>query len=99
MPVDVIMPALGMAQETGKVLRWLRAEGDDVPVGTAIAVVLAAGEPVPSGHVRSLRPDMAETGMASVTEVERPGRARRALAAPKARRPAGAKGLQIAEIR
>jgi pyruvate dehydrogenase E2 component (dihydrolipoamide acetyltransferase) len=136
MPVDVIMPALGMAQETGKVLRWLRAEGDevakgdpllevetdkvtveieapadgtlagvvaaegdDVPVGTAIAVVLAAGEPVPSGHVRSLRPDMAETGMASVTEVERPGRARRPLASPKARRLAEAKGLQIAEIR
>ena len=27
MPADVIMPALGMAQETGKVLRWLKAEG------------------------------------------------------------------------
>jgi len=81
MPRDVIMPALGMAQETGKVLRWLKgegdavakgeplleietdkvtveldapadgtlagiraAEGDDVPVGETIAVVLAAGE-------------------------------------------------------
>ena len=30
------MPALGMAQETGKILRWLKAEGD----------VLRAGEPV-----------------------------------------------------
>src|SRR6266700_143256 len=30
---DVIMPALGMAQETGKVLRWLRAEGDEVAKG------------------------------------------------------------------
>lgn len=30
---DVIMPALGMAQETGKVLRWLRAEGDSVAKG------------------------------------------------------------------
>jgi pyruvate dehydrogenase E2 component (dihydrolipoamide acetyltransferase) len=27
MPAEVIMPALGMAQETGKVLRWLRADG------------------------------------------------------------------------
>ena len=84
MPSDVIMPALGMAQETGKVLRWLKAEGDsvakgeplleietdkvtveieapadgrlagicaaegdDVPVGETIAVLLAAGESLP----------------------------------------------------
>ena len=33
MPRDVIMPALGMAQETGKVLRWLKAEGDAVAEG------------------------------------------------------------------
>jgi pyruvate dehydrogenase E2 component (dihydrolipoamide acetyltransferase) len=36
MPAEVIMPALGMAQETGKVLRWLRGEGD----------VLVKGEPL-----------------------------------------------------
>lgn len=30
MPKNVIMPALGVAQETGRVLRWLRAEGDQV---------------------------------------------------------------------
>lgn len=36
MPVEVIMPALGMAQETGKVLRWFRGEGD----------VLVKGEPL-----------------------------------------------------
>ncbi len=84
MPSDVIMPALGMAQETGKVLRWLKAEGDsvakgeplleietdkvtveveapadgrltgicaaegdDVPVGETIAVLLASGESLP----------------------------------------------------
>jgi pyruvate dehydrogenase E2 component (dihydrolipoamide acetyltransferase) len=33
MPADVIMPALGMAQETGKVLRWLKADGDAVAKG------------------------------------------------------------------
>ncbi|MDR7484679.1 MAG: dihydrolipoamide acetyltransferase family protein [Armatimonadota bacterium] len=33
MPTDVIMPALGVAQETGKVLRWLRREGDIVRQG------------------------------------------------------------------
>jgi pyruvate dehydrogenase E2 component (dihydrolipoamide acetyltransferase) len=30
MPVEVIMPMLGMAQETGKVVRWLKTEGDAV---------------------------------------------------------------------
>src|SRR5437868_13724908 len=30
MPVEVIMPMLGMAQETGKVVRWLKAEGEPV---------------------------------------------------------------------
>ncbi|HXH97432.1 MAG TPA: lipoyl domain-containing protein, partial [Gaiellaceae bacterium] len=39
MPVDVIMPALGMAQETGKVLRWLRADGDAVAKGEPLLEV------------------------------------------------------------
>src|SRR6266498_40615 len=30
MPVEVLMPMLGMAQETGKLVRWLKAEGDSV---------------------------------------------------------------------
>ncbi len=33
MAADVIMPALGMAQETGKVLRWLKAEGQTITKG------------------------------------------------------------------
>ena len=33
MPVNVIMPALGMSQETGKLLRWLVAEGQPVRQG------------------------------------------------------------------
>jgi len=33
MPSDVIMPMLGMAQETGKVLRWLKQDGDAVTKG------------------------------------------------------------------
>ena len=39
MPTDVIMPALGMAQDTGKVLRWLKAEGDQVLKGEALMEV------------------------------------------------------------
>ena len=33
MPTNVIMPALEMAQETGKVVRWLKAAGDTVGKG------------------------------------------------------------------
>jgi pyruvate dehydrogenase E2 component (dihydrolipoamide acetyltransferase) len=39
MPTDVIMPMLGMNQETGKVLRWLKAEGDAVAKGEAVAEI------------------------------------------------------------
>src|SRR5436305_8606870 len=38
-PADVIMPALGMAQETGKVLRWLKADGDTVRKGEPLLEV------------------------------------------------------------
>ena len=85
MAIDVIMPVLGVAQDTGRVIRWLRAEGDairkgeplievetdkvtvemeapadgtlavvtahagdDVPVGTVIGLILAAGEQAPA---------------------------------------------------
>jgi pyruvate dehydrogenase E2 component (dihydrolipoamide acetyltransferase) len=33
MAVEVIMPALGLAQETGRLLRWIKVEGDRVAVG------------------------------------------------------------------
>ena len=82
------MPALGMAQETGKILHWLKAEGDvlragepvmeietdkavleieapasgtlanvsapegaEVPVGQAVALILAEGETAPERRV------------------------------------------------
>jgi pyruvate dehydrogenase E2 component (dihydrolipoamide acetyltransferase) len=32
-PTEVIKPALGMAQETGKLLRWIKSEGDTVTKG------------------------------------------------------------------
>jgi pyruvate dehydrogenase E2 component (dihydrolipoamide acetyltransferase) len=116
-PTDVIMPALGMAQETGKVVRWIRAEGDvvakgeplleietdkvtvevespangelagiraaegaEVPVGEAVAVVLGAGET-----------------LAAAPPAERPA-PRRALASPKARRIAAERGVDLAAL-
>ena len=39
MPHDVIMPALGMAQDTGKIVAWLKQPGDPVKTGEAIMEV------------------------------------------------------------
>ena len=39
MPASVIMPALELAQETGKVLRWLRNPGDSVGKGEPIVEI------------------------------------------------------------
>ncbi len=36
MPHEVIMPVLGMNQDTGTLLRWLRGEGDAVTVGDPV---------------------------------------------------------------
>ncbi|MGZ4381345.1 MAG: dihydrolipoamide acetyltransferase family protein [Gaiellaceae bacterium] len=117
MPTDVIMPALGMAQETGRLLRWLKAdgdtvvkgeplmevetdkvtveveaevdgtlaairaaEGDDVQVGSTVAVILAAGEERPLAAVEP-QPAM-----------------RRGLASPKARRMAAELGVDLAGV-
>ena len=33
MPTKVIMPALGVAQQTGKLLKWLKSEGGAVVKG------------------------------------------------------------------
>jgi pyruvate dehydrogenase E2 component (dihydrolipoamide acetyltransferase) len=134
-PTEVIMPALGMAQETGKLLRWMKregeqvvkgealmeietdkvtveieapadgtlagvsaAEGDDVPVGRAIAFVLADGEALPA--VPDAAPAAASTPASTngaATVVEAP--ARRVLASPKARRLAQERGVRIEDLR
>jgi pyruvate dehydrogenase E2 component (dihydrolipoamide acetyltransferase) len=39
MPTNVIMPALELAQETGKVLRWIKAPGDAVKRGEPIVEI------------------------------------------------------------
>ncbi len=140
MATDVIMPALGMAQETGKILRWLKmdgeavskgeplmeietdkvtveveapadgtlalraAEGDEVGVGKAVAVIVGAGEPVPkpasvgapaapSGDAQPMAGIEPET----VPTTQRRS-ARRQLASPKARRLAEEHGVELAEV-
>ena len=39
MPATVIMPALELAQETGKVLKWLKSPGDSVRKGEPIVEI------------------------------------------------------------
>jgi pyruvate dehydrogenase E2 component (dihydrolipoamide acetyltransferase) len=39
MPTTIIMPALEMAQETGKVLKWLKAPGETVAKGETIVEI------------------------------------------------------------
>ena len=136
MPSDVIMPALGMAQETGKVLRWLKAEGDavvkgeplleietdkvtveieapadgrlagisaaegdDVPVGETIAVLLAAGESLPEATT-AVSPVAVATAVtpAPPTVIPARGDGRRALASPKARRIAAERGIDLSAL-
>jgi pyruvate dehydrogenase E2 component (dihydrolipoamide acetyltransferase) len=136
MPAEVIMPALGMAQETGKVLRWLKAEGetvvkgeplleietdkvtveleapsdgtlagvraaegDEVPVGQAIAFVLAAGESVPENVASAPVTAAPVSGNGEVVPVTiGDSRPRRALASPKARRIAAERGLDLGAV-
>ena len=135
MPADVIMPALGMAQETGKILRWLKSEGDpvvkgeplmevetdkvtvdieapadgtlagvrahegdDVPVGEVVAVVLAAGEEAPvlaTTEPKLVREVEAVAASPPVGIAPPPRRTGRPLASPKARRLAQARGIAI----
>ncbi len=37
MATNVILPALGMAQETGTIVRWLKNEGEQVQKGEPLA--------------------------------------------------------------
>ncbi len=134
MPAEVIMPALGMAQETGKVLRWLKQDGDpvakgepllevetdkvtveiespaagtltglnvpegaEVPVGTAIAVVLAEGEvaaPEPAGVATLVGDATPRHDKGSGVATPRHDNRRR-LASPKARRLARERGVDL----
>ncbi len=119
------MPALGMAQETGKLIRWLKAEGEqvtqgeplleietdkatveieaaasgalanvtarqgeDIPVGQVIALILAPGETAPVKAATAPRP-----AAAAVT------RSSGAAASPLAARIAAEHGVDLAQIR
>ena len=39
MAISIVMPALEMAQETGKIISWLKKEGDSIAKGEPIAEI------------------------------------------------------------
>jgi pyruvate dehydrogenase E2 component (dihydrolipoamide acetyltransferase) len=134
---EVVMPALGLAQETGKVIRWLKAEGetvakgeallevetdkvtveveapadgtlggiragegDEVPVGEAVAFVLGAGESAPEPAAVAAEPQATAREASADRPVERATEPapRRRLASPKARRLAREHGVDLDSV-
>ena len=114
MATDVIMPALGVAQDTGRVVRWLYGEGDAVtkhqPLieietdkvtveleapadGTLAAVTASPGDDVAVGTVIALI--LAPGEALSRTAEPLPGRA---PASPVARRMARDLGIDLAAL-
>jgi pyruvate dehydrogenase E2 component (dihydrolipoamide acetyltransferase) len=138
MPTNIIMPALEMAQETGKVLHWLKRpgdtvrkgepiveietdkvtveieapasgvlrdvtaqEGDVVPVGRTIALILAAGE---AGGAAGAAPVMPPASTAVTGAVPAPPAAGGApagavKASPLARKVAEQHGVDLGRVR
>ena len=134
MPTNVIMPALEMAQETGKVVHWLKrpgdtvrkgepiveietdkvtveieapasgvlrdvtaAEGDVVPVGRTIALIVAAGE---AGGAAAAAPVMPSASAPATGAVPIPPATSGAVkASPLARRIAEQHGVDLGRIR
>ena len=76
MPANVIMPALELTRETGKVLRWLKAPGDRVAKGVVLrrdgGYMLAV---MPASHRLDLSELKVKIGddvdMATETEINR----------------------------
>src|SRR5713101_9507980 len=109
--MEVVMPALGMAQETGKLIRWLKREGEQVTKGEplmevetdkATVEVEATATGVLSG-VSAAEGDDVAVGRA-IAVILAPGEtaaapAPRASASPKAKRLAAERGIDISQVR
>lgn len=131
MPTEVIMPALGMAQETGLLIAWLKNEGDhiergdilmevetdkatmeveatatgtlanvtakageDVPVGSVIALILAEGESAPTQKQASAPAKASQPAKQAVAESS----SNTKTATPVAMRMAEAHGVDVNRI-
>src|SRR6476469_926395 len=80
MAVSVVMPALEMAQETGKIVSWLKKEGDkitkgeallDVETDKAVVEIEARGDGVLAG-VRQPPGDVVPVGQ-TIACIDQPG--------------------------
>jgi pyruvate dehydrogenase E2 component (dihydrolipoamide acetyltransferase) len=140
MSTEVIMPALGMAQDTGIVVKWLKKAGEnvtkgepllevetdkavveveapasgtlsaisaeagaEVPVGTAIAVILAAGENAPAPAptkppAEQLKASQAADVAVGMTTRPVRGEARLKAASPLARRLAAESSVDLGAV-
>jgi pyruvate dehydrogenase E2 component (dihydrolipoamide acetyltransferase) len=112
MPADVIMPALEMAQETGKVLKWLRAPGDKVRKGEAIVeietdkVTVEIEAPASGflGDVTAREGDVVPVGRAIARILDdatgpAPAQAPAIKASPLARKLAEEHGVNLADVK
>jgi pyruvate dehydrogenase E2 component (dihydrolipoamide acetyltransferase) len=142
MAISVVMPALEMAQETGKLISWLKKEGEpvakgepllevetdkavmeiespgdgvlagvkvqagaEVPVGQTIAWIVRPGEVPPAEEVAptsgrkttSAAPSTAASANQTATPTQ--SAAQPVKISPKARRLAGERGVNLAEVR
>src|SRR5437588_6072511 len=105
MAADVVMPALGMNQDTGRLLQWLKREGDTVTRGEPLMEIetdkaTVEVEAPASGVLARVtaRPgdDVPVGGLVAV--ILAPGEAGIVPASPLARRPAAQRGIDIALV-
>jgi pyruvate dehydrogenase E2 component (dihydrolipoamide acetyltransferase) len=111
MPTNVIMPALELAQESGKVLRWLKAPGDRVQKGDPLVEIetdkitteLEAPESGILGEVTAREGDVVPVGQTIARIVESVGAVAAAAGGVTARgaaaaaAPAGARAVSRAD--
>jgi pyruvate dehydrogenase E2 component (dihydrolipoamide acetyltransferase) len=105
MPTDIIMPALELAQESGKVLRWLKAPGDRVQKGDPIVEIetdkitteIEAPESGVLGEVTAQEGEVVPVGHTIARIVEEAGAAIKA--SPLARKLAEQHGVDLAQVK
>ena len=145
MAVEIVMPAVEMAQDSGILVRWLKAEGefvkqgepvmeietdktvfefeapgsgtlanvsakegDEIPVGQVVAVLLAEGESASEGTAAPAKtvaasaaegPASADGAAQAPSQAAQPSVGKLPLASPKARRLAAEAGVSLAGVR
>jgi pyruvate dehydrogenase E2 component (dihydrolipoamide acetyltransferase) len=108
------MPALGLAQETGKLVRWLKRDGEHVEKGEPLMEVetdkatvevespaagtLTAITAVEGDDIKVGHPIATIIGPGESAPAPRPASSGRASASPKARRLAEERGVDLAKV-